>query len=193
MPGGRGAARLRGEARASNKKESVSAAGFCGLLRWPVRRSFPSGNTHALCTHRGIRAIPSHRDFDAISTVLYRSGLRAVPTEDARAALGEDGGMLSDLPGAAGSGSEARVPASAPPERPPPRELPTVTIEPTPAGWRIVRGPGGECAFATVEDAARAALGGVPACELIVHDAYHRVVRRELVGVAQTQRRSASA
>ena len=80
--------------------------------------------------------------------------------------------MLSDVPAAGAASAKDDA-------------LPTVTIEPTAAGWRIVRESGREGAFATVEDAQRVALGRAPACELIIHDAYHRVVRRELVDVAR--------
>jgi hypothetical protein len=70
---------------------------------------------------------------------------------------------------------------------------PTINVEPTArGGWEVVLPVTGEAVRCpTLDDAVREGYRRASVaveCELVVHDAYHRVVRRERV-VAVTARR----
>ncbi len=59
----------------------------------------------------------------------------------------------------------------------------TINVEPAPRGtWEVLLPAGVAVVCPTLDDAVRVGFrhaSGVEACELVVQDAYHRVLRRE--------------
>jgi hypothetical protein len=75
---------------------------------------------------------------------------------------------------------------------------PVVSIDPDGRGaWEVVLPESRDHVFcATLEDARRVAYGGVASrrpCELIVRDAYHRVIKREVIGTDWRREGASSA